>query len=158
VVLVVALACVASCSGDASDPNAQHRVRSDPMRASVTVPRTWETEQGTLASPYIKAWHDKYFVDETCGHRADFTAAGVLIEPEGAGAPTDTFPPRPKVITDTSGTGLVSGSSDLSCGQRAQFVEFTDGARHFRVSIFLGRDATRKTIAQAYAIVNSLRV
>jgi len=34
-------------------------------------------------------------------------------------------------------------------------VEFTDNGRQFRVSIFLGRDASRTTIAQAYAIVNS---
>jgi hypothetical protein len=163
-VLLVPVA-VASCSSGSSDSKSaaqsSRRVTSSPMHTSVIVPRSWSVDRpglGYAAAPSIRTWFEKYFVDESCASRADFTAVGVLIEPGSTGAPNGAFPQRPKVVTRTSGTGVVSGGSDLACGQRAQFVQFTDNGRQFRVSIFLGKNATKQATAQAYEVVNSLKV
>lgn len=83
--------------------------------------------------------------------------AFLTIEERGRGS-ADGFPARPAHFGPQEG-----GNADFrGCVPRARFNDswftFGDGGRHFHVDVAFGPQATRATRAQAWAILDSLRV
>jgi hypothetical protein len=161
VVLAVAIASIAANARPANADRVDRVVRDDTTGFAVAVPSGWRTDFATDPN-FVGAWVGSRYVedeDEAGCSGGDYRIVSLQVsEDEDAMGHTAGFGPRPQRFTSASGGGVVSGYDDQICSMRNQAISFLDHGRALRASVTVGRDASKRRIAEAYSVLDSLKV
>ena len=139
---------------DASDSEAR-TVRAAGISAQV--PRGWH--QRLPNDPIqLSVYTDAWFVGENCDAKTDYTTINVGVTSDPGRGPTPI--PRPMRFDTTQGTGIQTGKdyADLVCGMTSQTITFTDNGQAWKATLNFARDAPPKRRAQAYRLLETLRL
>jgi hypothetical protein len=154
--LSVLLAGVAACSGSTSSSSARTGRRVQTAAGwSIVVPSGWRVDRDDPTQ--LRVFDPQRFIDENCQHAADFTSVVVTIQVQDHPNPSvDPAAARPSTFAPSTGTPRLTGD-DLHCDSSIQSWQFTSRGRYLDAFAVFGRDASAKSQATAYAILNSLQ-
>ena len=110
--------------------------------------------------PYPEPWLSVYLGEQTisddCPDGVD-TTVWVTVGNSQAGVATVA---RPEPFDSSTGIkGTDEQFADVECsGMTSQFVQFTDGGKTLAASLLYGKDVSPTHLAEAYGILNSVKV
>jgi hypothetical protein len=120
------------------------------------VPKGW-TAQTVDSAGTLSVFYGDKFIPEACDTSRAFTHVGVSIQLSA----TDTdagYVKRPARFGPGSGGGLSHGFADQPCESSSQLLRIIDHGRRLHVYADFGSRASDRRRAEAYTILNSLRV
>jgi hypothetical protein len=127
---------------------------------SATVPSGWTSEvPGDNSEVLFRAWtgdlsHPASDPVDCAAERRSFTAS-VYVQEWTKDAAVNRQPGKP--FDESSGTGLLTNTDGYECGERVQVWTWDEQGRRLQAGVVVGADGA-KELANAYAILNSLRV
>jgi hypothetical protein len=123
---------------------------------SAQVPNGWH--QRSVDPTQLAVFTQTWFIDENCGAKKDYTTARVDLTPDPGFGPAPI--PRPEHFNATQGTGVQTGEefADIPCGSTSQSITFTDHGKTWKANVSFGRDTAKKRRAEAFRILDSLRL
>ena len=139
-------------------------------RLSAMVPPGWKTTDLDTAKPTfsLSVRSKANPTHDDCGRAAGLrvvsmlTVSGVTADHPDQGdrmAATElTYPPRPSNFGPRTGSGIRQFTPDEDCGEHHQTIRFTDHGRRFVAQFDLAADDPVQRRADAYEILNSLKI
>jgi len=142
---------IASCSGGGGGESTTRVGPKDGVQADL--PIGWAGKSG---SGGLHAYVDGVEINSDCKSKADFTHVGVDVTVGITG--NHDYEKRPKRFDRSSGGGPIANSAEDDCNSSSQWINFSDHGVNATAHLEFGQRATVKHKAEAYAVLNSVRI